>query len=231
MFRYTIKKIKFFNYLLFFFIFCSLTTCSRYSNDEGYKVAFDPSWYSLNLPSRGTALTAFTVELFEAIAKIEKKKITLYQVNSNLLVPDLQNQAYDAICTMMEPHLFYEKTFTLSNPFLMTGPVIILPVGSTDHSLDQLGGKTIAVIKGSSGTLLLSKYPKILQRSYDSPPKALFDTSTSLLDGCLIDNLSADAFICDVFQNQLKIASPPPDKRRDSCYDVKKSHARTDSYL
>ncbi len=184
-------------------------SCGGKPSSFTYKVAFDPSWYSLTAPGRESNITAFTTELIEAIAKSEKVSITVYQRSWNNLVYGLGAGDYNAICTTMEPHLFYEKIYDFSDLYLMTGPVLVTSTKNPFTDLTQLSGKEVATLRGSKTALILEKYPAIIQRTYDSVQTAFIDTEQGTIEGALVDILTAQAFTQDLFHGQLTISTPP----------------------
>jgi len=208
LFKY-LKKSLYMKRMIYICFLCFFIGCSNSSSHDHYRIAFDPSWYVLNLPGRESTLTSFTIELIEAISQIEKKKITLYQASWDTLFTYLKAGQYDAVCSTLQPYLFYDTTFSFSQTYLRTGPVMIIPITGRYHPFDRLDGKEIGVIQGSSSVPLLSNYPEALPRFYDSVPVLLSDTSQGILDGCLVDRLTADAFVHDLFYGQLKIVTPP----------------------
>jgi polar amino acid transport system substrate-binding protein len=177
--------------------------------DFDYIIAFDPMWYSMQAPGREADLTAFTTELFVEIGKIEKVTIGVFQRSWSNLMYALQESECDAICSTMQPYLFYEKLYNFSHLYLMTGPVLVSPIKAPVKSLDKLGGDIIGIQRDSNMAIILEKYPRIIQRTYESIQQALIDTTKGEIDGALVDILSAEAFTRDLFQDQLKIASPP----------------------
>jgi polar amino acid transport system substrate-binding protein len=174
-----------------------------------YQIAFDPAWYSLESPGREPSLTNFTLELIEAIGKIERVSIGVYERSWSNLMYALQQGQCDAICSTMQPYLFYEKLYNFSNLYLMTGPVLVIPFKAPILPLEKMSGKIIGIQRGSNAAIILEKYPQIIQRTYDAIQPALADTSDGILDGAIADILSAEAFVQDLFQGQLKIATPP----------------------
>ncbi len=191
-------------------ILCSLLlgSCGRKLHYD-YKVALDAQWFSLNIPGRSTSLTAFTTELIEACATLEKLKIGIFQKSWSNLMLGMQEGHYQAICTSMQPYLFYEKLYVFSDIYLKTGPVIVVEKNSTIQSLEQLADMEMGILRGSSYALILEKYPQIIQRTYDSIPSMLYDLTKGKVDGALLDNLTAQSFVQDLFQSQLKISSDP----------------------
>ena len=188
---------------LFFF------SCSGSKADFDYTIALDPTWYALEAPGREADLTAFTTELILEIGKLEKVKIGIYQRSWSNLLYALQEAECDAICSTMQPYLFYEKLYNFSNLYLMTGPVLVTLAKAPTKALDKLGGDIIGIQRDSNGAIILEKYPRIIQRTYESIQQALIDTTKGEIDGAIVDILSAEAFTQDLFQDQLKIATPP----------------------
>lgn len=197
--------------LLFVLVTCIFFfSCGgKKSGDFDYIVALDPLWYSLEAPGREADLTAFTTELILEIGKLEKVSIGIYQRSWSNLMYALQEEQCDAICSTMQPYLFYEKLYNFSNLYLMTGPVLVTPAQSPFKNLDRLKGEIIGIQRDSNAAIVLEKYPLIVQRTYDSNQQALIDTTKGDIDGTIIDILSAEAYTRDLFQNKLKIATPP----------------------
>lgn len=186
----------------------TLFSCSGNSGN-GRNVGVDASWYPLELDSRTNSVTAFSTELLTEIGKVEKIPFVKITVNWDNLMEGLQKGSYEAILSSMPPYIFNEKLFDFSDIYLPLGPVLVVPMSSNIHSLSSLDGKEIGVISGSASPLILEKSEGVLIRYYDSTPKALADITTGTLDGAMIDVLSAEAFCSDLYQDQLKIATPP----------------------
>ncbi len=184
-------------------------SCKSKSNSFDYKIALDPAWYSLELPGRETALTTFTLELIEAIGKIEGITVGIYQQSWNDLIYGLQQDSYDAVCSTLQPYLFYDKLYEFSDLYLLTGPVLVVSSQIPSPSLAQMGGKIIGIQRSSNAALILEKYPEIIQRTYDSIQQALQDITKDTIDAAIIDVLTAEAFTQNLFQHQLKVASAP----------------------
>lgn len=192
-------------------ILCALLfqTCGGKKSTFDFSIALDPAWHSLEISGRETALTAFTIELITAVGKVEKLTFAVYQKSYNDLIYGLQQKNYDAICSTLRPYLFFEKTYTFSELFLMTGPVLVVSKDFTKPSLSNLDGKIVGIIQGSNSALILEKYPQIIQRTYSFAPDVLEAVSTDAIDAAIVDLLTAQAFTQNLFQGRLKIGSPP----------------------
>ena len=194
--------------LSFFILLLSLFSCGSSSNG-GRKVGVDANWYPLNFDNRTNNVTAFSTELLGQIGKVEKIPFVKVSVNWDNLMDGLKSDEYEAILTSMPPYIFNEKLFDFSNIYLPLGPVLVVPTGSMITGLNDLNGKEIAVISGSTSTLILEGSTGVLIRAYDSIPKALNDVVEGIVDGAMIDILSAVAYCNDLYQGKLKVATQP----------------------
>lgn len=195
-------------YSLFILILLVLFGCSSNSS-EGRKVGIDASWYPLEFGQRTNSVTAFSTELLSEIGKEEKIPFVRLTVNWDTLLEGLKKGSYEAILTSMPPYIFNEKLFDFSAIYLPLGPVLVVPVNSPIKSLQDLNGKEIAVIAGSSSALLLEPSQGVLIRDYLSIPEALNSLAAGSLDGAMVDILSAVAYCNDLYQGKLKIVTPP----------------------
>jgi polar amino acid transport system substrate-binding protein len=195
-------------FMLFLLILCTLFSCSEHSSKE-FKVGVDPTWAPLQFSDRQDNITAFSTELLTEIGKIQKIPFVRVTKNWDDLLQGLKQQEYEAILSSMPPYLFNQKLFNFSEVYLALGPVLVVGIDSPIDSIDHLQGKEIAVISGSSTDLLLQKAPGVLIRYYPSDPLALNDIINGTIEGALIDILTATAYCSDLYQNELKIVTPP----------------------
>ncbi|MBP7075367.1 MAG: amino acid ABC transporter substrate-binding protein [Rhabdochlamydiaceae bacterium] len=198
----TICRLAFLCLLLF-------ASCGKKSSGYDFKVALDPAWYSFEIPGRENALTAFSTELIEAIGKEENLKIGVYTRSWSNLMLGLQENDYQAICTPMQPYIFFEKLYVFSSVYLETGPVLIGLANSSWNALSQLEGQEVGILQGSTNALILEKFPSILQRTYSSIQSGLDDVKNNVIQAMILDILTAEAYTKDLYAGQLKISSPP----------------------
>lgn len=199
---------KFLSFIFFSLLFCFGCTDSSPSSAH-WKIGIDPSWYPLNLGPREVNVTAFSTELLTLIGEKEHLDLTRVTVNWDDLMEGLQNGEYQAILSSMPPYLFNQKKFDFSQVYLPLGPVLVVRENSSINSLSHLENKEIAVLSGSTNNLLLQESKGVLIRYYSSIPDMLNAIVNEDLDGCLIPILAATSFIRDLYQGDLKIATPP----------------------
>ncbi|MBI2742713.1 MAG: amino acid ABC transporter substrate-binding protein [Chlamydiales bacterium] len=198
-----------FSLLLFISLVAFVCGCSGGFNGREWKIAIDESWYPLNLMGRDKQVIGFTTDLLQEVSALQRIRIVRVQENWNNLLSHLQQKQYEGMLSSMYPYTFYEKQYDFSKPFLLTGPVLVLPFSSKETSLKAFSGKEIAVVTGSHNSLIVEKYPGVIIRNYESIPDAFNDIVAGVIDGAVVDVLPATAYCQDLFQNQLKVASAP----------------------
>lgn len=198
---------KFFIYLMLFCL--TLFGCGKRPAIKEVSVGLDSNWYTLELGGRENNVTAFTIELLREIGQLENIKFKKIKANWDDLLSGLHTHKYDAIASSLHPYNFNQKTYNFSQLYLATGPVLVVPIASKILSLNELDGKEIAVLPNTGGELLLEKYPGVLIRTSESIPKTLSGVVDGTFDGAILDVLFAAAYCRDLYQGQLKIATPP----------------------
>lgn len=186
-----------------------LCSCGK-SHRPSYEIGIDPLWYSVQVQGKEANLTGFSGELLVEIADIEKINFSKINMNWDNLVQGLQQGKYPAILSSMQPYVFLEKQYDFSDPYLLTGPVLVVTTDTSFDSLDKLSGKEVAVVTGEmTSTFVLEKYPGIIFRSYTSIPLALNAVADGIIEGAIINNLMAQAYVHDIFAGKLKVATAP----------------------
>ena len=196
--------------LLKFFISCSLIFLAGCgSKAPKYEIGVDPSWAPLDFQTRQSNIMGFSTELLQAVSLDEKISISLLQVNWDVLFEGLNKGKYQAILSSLQPFNFNSDLYSFSEVFLATGPVLVMPIGSTQKSLKELQGKAIAALQGTPEVLLLEKYPGISISTYDDIPVALNDLVAGKVQGALLPVLPTSAYVRDLYQRRLKIVTAP----------------------
>lgn len=182
--------------------------CSKKKTFD-YRIGVDPSWYTVEAPGMDKNLLAFSTELLQEIAHIKKKTITLIPKSWDNLTLGLAEKEYEGVLSSLYPYIFYTKKYSFSDPYLMTGVVLVVAEKSKIDSLEMLKGKEVGVLRGSTAVTLVDKYPDVMAKNYDAVPTIFNDLLTQNVDAVLVDNLLAQAYIRDLYHGQLKIVTAP----------------------
>lgn len=195
--------------VIFLFLAILLSVGCGKKKSEGYSIGVDASWYPLELAGKENNVLVFSIELLTEISKREKISLSVTDINWDSLLWGLRAHNYDAVLSSMQPYNFYEKLYSFSKLYLMTGPALVTRKESEMHTLGDLQDQEIAVVRGSSAALFLQRYPGIIIRPYATVPDALSALEAMIVDGAAIEILIAQSYVSDLFQNELKIASGP----------------------
>lgn len=182
--------------------------CCCGNKNHPQKVAFDPIWYPLDLEARNTQLVGFSMEILQKISVSQKLSLVNITMDSHYLLEDLLQGKYEAILSSFPPYNFNKDRFDFSESYLLLGPVIIVNIASNISSIKQLKGKAVGVLSDANAMLIESLSGALIHQ-YSSKAQALEDVNTGVLDAALVDNLSAHSYCKNLYQDTLKIGSPP----------------------
>jgi len=125
------------------------------------------------------------------------------------LIESLYLKKVDGVFSSASLNLINQTKYSFSDPILKTGPVLIVPMQTGKISLTDLSGRIVAMGKTQEELDLMRAYPDIQFVFYDSIVDALDKTVKGSFAACLIPILPANAYVKDLYQNELLISSSP----------------------
>jgi polar amino acid transport system substrate-binding protein len=195
-----------------FLVFLLLTVfgCGKKSLDYGpYSIGRDETWFPLQIGLRGPSLIGFTNAMIQEIAASEDVPLTIVDTNWAQLFQGLEEGEVAGIFTSLSPNTISNEKYSFSDPFLLLGPVLVVPIESSATSLTDLEGKVVAVNKFDESVLLVQRYPSIIIKLYENQAIALENLVEGQYDGLLIPVLDAQDLVPQHHASQLKIVTEP----------------------
>ena len=185
----------------------ALVSCG--AKGKTYLIGMDPSFYPAPLGGKEANVYAFSKELLREISHEEGVFFETVTMAWDNLIFGLKGKQYDGILSSMTPRINLQKTYTFSDTFLHTGPVLVVKKEMKVSSVKHLKGKEISVKSLNQEALLIEKYPGVNVHYYYSIPEAFEEIVTDQIDGILIDYFQATGYIRNLYSGQVKIATPP----------------------
>lgn len=176
---------------------------------KDYIIARDPTWFPVNLMGKDANLTAFTNDLFLAIAAEEKIRIHWGSVISEDLFQGLDSGEYDAILTFRTPSSHNRQNFLFSNSFFFVGPVLLVPASSKVQSLGEMEGAVIGIEHGTPLAFDVDRYPTITFLSYDHAIHLLDALSNEYIDGAIMAAIPGYIYAHSLYNKKIKILTQP----------------------
>lgn len=190
-----------------FILMLLLVSCG--TKGKTYRIGIDPSYYPAQLGGKEANIYAFSNELLRAISHEEGVFFETVSISWDNLIYGLKERHYDGMLSSMMPRETLKKTYIFSDPFLNTGPVLVVRKGVKVSSVKHLKGKEVGVSSLSNEALLIEKYPGVIVHYYTSASEALDEIIMDQIDGVLIDYLPATGYIRNLYFGQVSIATPP----------------------
>jgi polar amino acid transport system substrate-binding protein len=173
------------------------------------KVGVDPAFYPVQSGPKDAYVFAFFNELLEEIAQLKKIRIERVNRSWDNLIEGLNRHDYDVVFSSLEPRIYNEEIYSFSNLILSTGPVILVPIGSTIKSLEELENHIVGVEEYSVAAMQISRDPSVSLSFYQSYPEAIEGLLAGNYEAVVMDSIIANAYIKDLFPGQVKVLQQP----------------------
>ena len=154
-------------------------------------------------------ILAFLTDLVSAVSIRTHMSMHIQPTNWNSLVQRLEEHQYQGIFSGINQYNFTENKYSFSSVLIKTGPVLVVAKNTNFKALADLNNKEVGILSDSDAVHILSAYPDIIIRLYDSIPKLLNDIAQKNIEAALIPALPAAGYCNDLFQDTLRIATAP----------------------
>lgn len=193
--------------LFFFYLVRSCT--SDHFMETTYHIGQDSRWVNLHLMGKERNLAAFNNQLIGTIAKQEKFHFSITLAPTAELINDLENGKLQGIVTALQSSYLNEQRLIFSDPYFLTGPVLIIPSTAPLEGWNEKGKKIIALPSHSPVLASLEQDPTIQTKIYDDILHALSDLSEHHIDGAIFPAIQSYTYVTTFYKNELKIATLP----------------------
>ena len=182
-----------------------------FSQEISYKIGQDTRWQDILLLGKQRNLVAFNQDLLTVIGKRQNLKIKIYPIYQKDLIKDLEQQQVDGILTTLFPSPNYESRFLFSEPYFLTGPVLIIPESISLDEWNKIPKKIIGTyLKVNELKSLSSLIGSDAQFKFYTDILAAFkDLAGQKIDGAIFPAIPSYTYVKTFYTNELKIASNP----------------------
>ena len=195
------------------FVLICFSSCSS-SNHEpefgSYSIGRDSTWFPLNFQLQTPNINAFVNAFTATIARTQAVPMNIINVNWDELYTLLEEREYAGAFTSLPMNPANLARYTFSQPFILLGPVLIVPEHSSATSLETLNKNAIiGVNQFDDSVLIAQRYPSHIIELYQNMPQALEDLVAGRIDAVLMPTLDAKALVPNLYFGILKIVTPP----------------------
>ncbi len=178
------------------------------SHKAPIRVGVDPNWNEIDSRGRERYLGGFTQELLLEISSYDGAPFELIHANPDSLYDGLARGQYDVVVSALPRYSYNQARYDFSENMISLGPVLIVPQTSRIKNLGSIVG-SVGLLEGSRDGLLLTPYPNLQMRTYPSVAALLEAVARGETQGGLLDRLTAQGFVNDLYAGQLRIATAP----------------------
>lgn len=229
MIKSSFQSVNFHCFILFFIIMmvCPLLVLSEplYSSGQtlksGCEYDYPPYCFVQN-----NAAAGFSVELLSVVMQKMNMSVKFRTDYWNVLKEDLKNGQLDVL-PLVGRTPEREEIYDFTIPYLpMHGAIIVRENNKDIHSIDDLAGKVIAVMKGDNAEEFIRrqdlKWNIVTTKTF---PEALTNLSEGKYDAVIVQRLLGLQLIHDLKLKNLKVIEPSlKEFRQDFCFAVKEGN-------
>lgn len=192
-----------------FFLWYLLRGCgSNGAVEKSYLIGRDISWYGFDLRGKEPNMVAFTDDLLAAISKAASIQLYPIDVSTESLFFGLNNGQWDGVMSSLAPDALNMQQYLFSEPFYITGPVLVVAADSKIATFDDLNGKLVAIPKDTRLP------PAIAQQSAVFTPygwmgRAIVDLLDDRIDAVIMNFTSAKVYEQSIYAGKIKIVAGP----------------------
>lgn len=177
--------------------------------EHRFLVATDSRWPQIDLRGQERYMQGFISELLESVAEEEDIHLRLVPVASSELLHQLEKGYYDGVISSLSSDILSGDKYLFSEPFYLTGPVLVVPIKSTAKNVGELN--TIG-IKNGFFTAFSKVEPIVSTIYYENMNEALAELLAGKIDGLLMNSIDAYAYVNGYYAGKFKVVTPPLNK-------------------
>jgi ABC-type amino acid transport substrate-binding protein len=194
-------------------IACSLGGCfSRKQNsikETPYVIAQPSNWQNIKLYGTEQNITGFTADLLFEIAQAGGFQVRIVKADPDLFKELLDNDGVDGILTAIPVDTRSQQFFEFSDPYFVTGTVVVVSSRSPYQKVDDLKNVQIGYDENEGVDLVLKAKPSWLLRPYNNPSMMMEDLVVERLDGVVMRLINALRMNKSFFKSKIRILQPP----------------------
>lgn len=209
----TWKKNRYVVFILLFLLLAAfgIRACTKRSilGERIYTVAYDKTWYPLDLRGRDHNMAAFCQDILVALAHEANFELDLFEVGPYALFDGLNDDSYDAVLSSKVPNVVNRREFDFSDPIYPLGPVLVVRMDSKIKDPYDLQGKVIGVEVGTQQLYQISEESDFVMIPFKDISAALESLDHNVIDAVLMEVLPAYSYIQGFYKGKLRVATSP----------------------
>lgn len=175
----------------------ALSGCKPVSTIEKVKVVLDANWPPFETLDENTKEeVGFDVDLMNAIAEKEGFQVEYINIPFDSVLTGMAQCQYDASASAITITDERKQNMLFSEPYFAAGQIVTVAFDNQDiKSKDDLNGKKVGAMLGTTGAIEAEKLPDVIYAAYDTIDLAFLDVMSGQLDAVIADNPLALGFI------------------------------------
>lgn len=139
--------------------------------------------------NQGGQPAGYDVDIAKEMASDLGVKLQMVDVTADARIPDLQTGKVDVVICNFTENTERAKQIAFTNPYVVAGEALLVKKSSGIHSIADLSGKTVATVKGSTDSQLVSQLnPRAKVQEYDTSAAGVLAVQQGQADAMVEDS-------------------------------------------
>lgn len=190
---------------LLLFVACT----SSHKRTAPYVIARSSGWTHVNLYGAEKRVLGFSDDLLYEVSQLENIPIQLMLTPETPSLSLLDDGEADAILSGLQPNDQNMQSYLFSNPYFLSGPVLLIQQSAPYTSLTDMNGKIIGYDRNYNWALLLTDTGNTIFRPYDDTNAAIEALINGNIDGVVADALIAYKSASGLYRGLIRAVGPP----------------------
>ncbi len=171
------------------------TSTSAFAKDDTIRFGMNPEYPPFEYKTEKNEIVGFDVDVANALCETLKKKCEFVEQQFNALIPNLRLKRFDAIISSMDITEERKKQVAFTDSYYLN-PSVFVAIKGTYKNLDELKGKTVGVLNGSTHQLYIeNEFKQASSKNYPQYPNAINDLFGKRVDAVFGDEAVVVEFI------------------------------------
>jgi polar amino acid transport system substrate-binding protein len=138
---------------------------------------------------KGGQPDGYDVDIAKEMAADLGVKLQMVDTTSDARIPNLQTGKVDVVICNFTENTERAKQIAFTNPYVVAGEALLVKKNSGIHAISDLSGKTVATVKGSTDSQLVSQLnPRAKVQEYDTSAAGVLAVQQGQADAMVEDS-------------------------------------------
>lgn len=184
-----------------------LKGCSKtFQKEKTYIVAYDPTWFPLEVSQAIHQISAFSQNLLVKIGDQQELRFRARESQWDSMRRRIHIDEYQAMLTGLTPSHANQGRYVFSEPYLHLGQVLLVPEEASITKIEDIQNSVIGAARNRPRDLSYIPSPTTPVYLYDSSQEATEQMLSGRVTAVIMNGMRANAYVRGLYKGKVKVA-------------------------